>query len=181
MALMVVLTVTGLAESVHRRHGLPGIDLREHIVASLDMAQAGASEQAVREMRMTLQLEYASDKPAVRMAPLVSEWGTPADRIAVYRRLAMWRADDAQAQVAAASALLTQPTVSERELQEALMYSTRAVELDPQSAAAHVNLGAALLGLRRTAEAREQYRQALAIQPELEPAQRALEYIQHGR
>ncbi|HIE99857.1 MAG: hypothetical protein ABGZ23_05075 [Fuerstiella sp.] len=63
-----------------------------------------------------------------------------------------------------------------RHFEDALVHSSVAVRLNPDSSRLQITQGAVMLALERNQEAAASYRKALELNPDSEPAQRALKY-----
>jgi tetratricopeptide (TPR) repeat protein len=140
----------------------------------------GQGEAAVESFRQAAALQPEELTPRLRLARALARQGKGDEAVAEFEALLAEPSEDLSAQGRLRvdyGNLLADLGRNE----EALAAYRRALELDPQLAVAHYNLGLAQLALGQGDEAMGSFRQALALQPDYPEAHTNLGVVLAGR
>lgn len=154
------------AEARGRVVGLEDHDAQAWLVYGESLMRAGRKHEAVEALEEAAELDPFDLEAQVRLGHLRFDLGQVEQALQIYRRLLERRPEHLPALHGAAAAAFEQGDVA---LAEEM--ARRALERAPERAETHYNLGVILDELRRSPEALERLRQAVALDPA--PAHRA--------
>lgn len=124
---------------------------------------AGRVEEAAASLRRAVELQPNFAPPHNNLGMVLEQMGDREAAIACYERAIVLDPSLAEARSNLGSALLN--TEKDEKLQEAILHLRHALELKPQSATAHHQLGVAVQRAEAFAEAIACHRAAIALQP----------------
>ena len=164
----------GLVRSFATRHGLPRVGV-EYKTELNEIVRERGGVAALPQVRSAARIDFDNEMAVTGLLDSARQAGRNDDIVWALSVLVRLRPEDGQVRNDLALALLIQGRVI-----EAQPHAAFAVRLAPDSATAHCNLGAALLGLGHKQQAATAYRRALELDPASEPARLALEFPLRG-
>jgi Flp pilus assembly protein TadD len=172
------LLVTGTGFSWRRFHAIPPASLYtanylETLLAEGDLASG------VRELHQRLMIAPTAEN-AQTLAGVAARAGDRDELRFAARTWVRLDRRDPDAHLLLAAALLQDPDTPAPALREAAAHARRATRLAPNSARAWAILGRALLRIGRVEPGRRALKQALALDPGLQDARRALDAAERG-
>lgn len=179
VAVYALLCAAGLAYSIRVDHSLP-LPTHNYMIEIKSLLDDGFVAQAIEALRAATLLDQHNLQAAELLADLAEQQGDlPAALLGLRRQVrrdpedALLRARLANTHVRVAS-VSTNEASEQRHLQRALTNAQTAIMLDPLDAAGHAALGNTYMALGQRAEAIDQYREALALDPDSAEARSGL-------
>lgn len=174
VGVFVLSMAAGLVRSWTTHHALPRVGV-EYTTELSEAIAAKGSVAALPLIRSAAKIDFDNEAAVTRLLDSARAAGDGEDIVWALVALVRLKPEDGEVRNELVSELLRQGRVVEAQAQGEL-----AVRLIPDSAAAHCNLGAALLGLGEKRQAAAAYRRALELHPASETARRALDYPLRG-
>ena len=160
----------GVGYSFHTRGRLPDVRFG-YVDNHRQLLETGNQAELIPDLRTAALIDFDDALAQLQLLSTAS-MANDSENIAVAMRgLLSQTPYDAELHAELAAVLLRRAA-----LDEALVHSSYAVKLVPSSARLHSIHGAVMLAMGRNREAVSAYREALRLDPGLEPAKRALAY-----
>lgn len=179
VAVYAVLFAAGLVYSVRVDHSLP-LPTHNYMIEIQSLMNDGLVAQAIEALRAATLLDQHNLQAAELLADLAEQQGDLPAALLGLRRQVRRDPEDAPLRARLANTLVRAASVSRNEaseqqhLQRALTNAQTAIMLDPLNAAGHAALGNTYIALGQRAQAIDQYREALALDPDSAEARRGL-------
>ena len=160
----------GVGYSFHTRGRLPDVRFG-YVDNHRELLETGKRSELIPDLRTAALIDFDDAAAQVQLLTTASMVNDSENIAVAMRGLLSHTPDDAELHAELAAVLLGKAA-----LDEALVHSSYAVKLVPSSARLHSIHGAVMLAMGRNREAVSAYREALRLDPGLEPAKRALAY-----
>lgn len=179
VAVYAVLFAAGLVYTVRVDHSLP-LPSHNYMIEIKSLLDDGFVAQAIDELRAATLLDQLNPQAAELLADVAEQQGDLPAALLGLRRQVRRDPEDAPLRARLANTLVRVASVKnnvgaqQHHLQLALTNAQTAIMLDPLDAAGHAALGNTYMALGQRAEAIDQYREALALDPDSAEARRGL-------
>ncbi len=168
--LFLLLVVGGLGYSVFERGAMPALRV-SYAGEHQRLVDSQSQQEIIPALRTAASINFDDGFTQLQLLSIAYEAEDTDSIILGLRGLLNHSPDDAELHGELAIVLLRVGR-----LEDALIHSRIAIRRDPDVSGFHVTKGAILLALQRHQEAADSYRKALALAPDSEVAQRALDY-----
>jgi len=184
-AIFVTAFFLGIVQSLKVSHRLPHISNSTQQDELRDLINTGKYKAAIPEFRMMAVIDPNSAEPWLEhLAIAAREVGDIDNEIFALRRIIDAgdpKAVDCYNLSTAYLKRYLRRQDNREDLKDSIRIGVRAVEIDPDYAAAHVNVGAAWLTMGELDKAEPHLREALRIDPNLKQAEQNLQHIDQQR